>query len=120
MFWCLAMDEPNSETVQQTALYYWLPNDYKTAGGGIKGSARGKLKYNDSGGFTDNRFSLYHGAKMECRFWSKDIKTLEGPRPYAVWSDEEIPVLWLEGVDRRLLTQAEPTRALVPRWQILL
>lgn len=120
MFWCLAIDEPNSETVQQTALYYWLPNEYKTEGGGIKGTARGKLKYNDSGGFTDNRFSLYHGAKMECRFWSKDIKTLEGPRPYAVWSDEEIPLPWIQGIDKRLLTQAEPTRALVPKWKRLL
>jgi hypothetical protein len=120
MFWCLAIDEPNSETVQQAALYYWLPNEYKTEGGGIQGTARGKLKFNDSGGFTDNRFSLYHGAKMECRFWSKDIKTLEGPRPYAVWSDEEIPLPWIQGIDKRLLTHAEPTRALCPKWKRLL
>lgn len=119
MFWCLSMDEPNSTTVQQTALYWWLPNDYKTETGAIKGTARGKLRWNDSGGFTDNRFSLRHGAKMECRFWSKDIGTLEGPRPYAVWSDEEIPLPWLEGIERRLITQAEPTEALVPKWKQL-
>lgn len=120
LFWAYAMDEPNSETVQQAALYYWLPNSYKTEGGAVKTTAKTKLRFNTSGGFTDNRFGLDNGARMECRFWSKAIESLEGPRPSTVWSDEEIPLLWLDGIRRRLLTFAEGTKAHVAEWTALL
>ena len=120
LFWAYAMDEPNSETVQQAALYYWLPVSYKTDGGAVKTTARTKLRFNASGGFTDNRFGLDNGARMECRFWSKDIDSLEGPRPSTVWSDEEIPLIWMEGIRRRLLTFAEGTKAHIEGWKQLL
>lgn len=120
LWWAYAMDEPNSETVQQAALYYWLPNSYKTDGGSVKTTARTKLRFNTSGGFTDNRFGLDNGSRMECRFWSKAIESLEGPRPWAVWSDEEIPIAWLDGIRRRLLTYAEGTKLHVKEWENLL
>lgn len=120
LFWYYAMDEPNSETVQQSALYYWLPQSYKTDSGAVKTMAKTKLRYNTSGGFTDNRFGLDNGARAECRFWSKDIGSLEGPRPWCVWSDEEIPLAWLEGIRRRLLTYAEGTAQHVAAFKQLL
>ncbi len=119
LFWSVAEDEPNSETVAQSALYYWLPISYKTSGGAVKTTARTKLRFNDSGGFTDNRFGLDNGSRMECRFWSKAISTLEGPRPWCVWVDEEGPLAWISGLRKRLLTYAEGTKAHIPQWVAL-
>lgn len=116
LFWSVAEDEPNSETVAQSALYFWLPNSYKTSGGAVKTTARTKLRFNDSGGFTDNRFGLDNGSRMECRFWSKNISTLEGPRPFCVWVDEEGPLPWITGLMKRLLTFAEGTKAHIQQW----
>lgn len=120
MFWTLALDEQASETVQQKAVYYWLPNEYKPDSGAVKTTARRKLRFNQSGGFTDNQFSLDNGAQMQGRFWSKDITTLEGVRPCFVWSDEGVPVAWLEGATNRLVSAAGRTRALCPKWDRLL
>lgn len=121
VFWCLAETEPKSEAVEQPKIYAWLPNDYKTTKGSIKKTARAKLAYNDAGGFTDNTFSLSHGAICRFRFWSATADTvLEGPRPIAVWSDEELPYYWLEQIEKRLLTEAEASKAIVPKLKMLL
>ncbi len=120
LFWSLAEDEPNSKTVAQSALYFWLPISYKTASGSVKKMARTKLNFNDSGGFTDNRFGLDNASQMECRFWSKNISTLEGPRPYCVWVDEEAPLAWVVGLRKRLLSYAEGTKEHIPQWVKLL
>lgn len=120
-FWSLAMDEPQSTSIQQKALNYWLPNAYKPDSGGVKTTGVQKLKYNPAGGFTDNRFTLGKGVTMECRFWSAAIETLEGNRPYCVWSDEELPLTWMERIsDKRMLTEAEPSALLCPGWAALL
>lgn len=108
-YWCMALDEPNSESIQQKALFFWLPNEYKPDSGGVKTTGSQKLKYNSSGGFTDNKFTINRGVTMEFRFWSSDLSTVEGNRPYMVWSDEGIPLEWMDGVKRRLLTHSEPT-----------
>lgn len=120
MFWMLALDETASETVQQKALYYWLPNQYKTLTGAVKTTQRRKLRFNQSGGFTDNQFSLDNGAQCQGRFWSTKIDTLEGVRPWCVWSDEGVPVEWLEGATRRMVTAHKHTRGFLPRWKRLL
>jgi hypothetical protein len=121
VFWCLAETEPKSEAVEQPKIYAWLPSDYKTVKGSVKKTARGKLGYNDAGGFTDNTFSLYHGGICRFRFWSAaPDAVLEGPRPLAAWSDEELPFYWLEQIEKRLLTEAEHSVAIVPKLKMLL
>ena len=119
-FWCMALDEPNSESIQQKAMFFWLPNEYKPDSGGVKTTGSQKLKYNSSGGFTDNKFTINQGVTMEFRFWSSDLSTVEGNRPYMVWSDEGIPLEWMDGIRRRILTHAEPTARLQPMWLALL
>jgi hypothetical protein len=121
VFWFLAETEPKSVAVEQPKVYAWLPSRYKPAKGSILKTGRGKLGYTDASGFTDNSFSLYHGAIGRFRFWSaKPDTVLEGPRPIAAWSDEELPFYWLEQIEKRLLTEAEHSRVLVPTWERLL
>jgi len=120
LIWCFAQDEPNSEAIQQPKLYHYLPAAYKTEKGSIKRTAAAKLNYNNAGGFTDNKFGLHNGTTVEFRFWSKEITTLEGPRPYFAWTDEEVPAAWMEGITRRLLSFAEGTIAYCEEWRELL
>lgn len=120
LVWCHSEDEPNSERIQQRNIYHYLPSDYKTDRGSIKKTQKAKLSFNVAGGFTDNKFSLHNGTVTEFRFWSKELTTLEGVRPHFAWTDEEVPLAWMEGITRRLLSWAGPTVAYVPRLKELL
>lgn len=121
VFWCLSESEPKSVAVQQPKIYAALPLEYKTDKGSIKKTARGKLGWTDAGGFTDNSFSLYHGAICRFRFWSAKLDdVMEGPRPIAVWSDEEEPFAFMDGAEKRLNTEAELSNVLVPQLRALL
>lgn len=115
LVWCHSEDENNSERVQQRNIYHYLPLDYKTDKGSIRKTAKAKLSYNVAGGFTDNKFALHNGTVCEFRFWSKELTTLEGVRPYFAWTDEEVPLAWMEGITRRLLSWAAPTVEFIPR-----
>lgn len=120
LVWQFSADEKNSRRIPQKAVYDMLPMVYRTDSGKLKRTRTTKLNYTEAGGFTDNTFSLPSGTVSEFRFYSADIKTLEGPRPHFAWSDEEIPLEWMEGVSSRLHTHAEATKHDVPALQELL
>lgn len=112
--WSFAMDETNSEAINQQWMRYYLPLEYKSA----KGSAN--MRFSEKGGFTNNKFSLHNGSRCEYRFYSKDIESNEGVRPAMAWLDEEFPDVWLDAVERRLLTYAGRTWEHIPMWKALL
>jgi hypothetical protein len=120
LVWSYSLDEPNSKVINQKWTHWYLPNEYKTEKGSVKRTGTAKLNHNEAGGFTNNTFSLHSGSTCDFRFYSKDIATLEGPRPAFVWMDEEFNDAWLDGVERRLLTHAGRTRDHMGMWRKLL
>lgn len=120
LVWQFSADEKNSRRIPQKTVYEMLPTAYRNETGKLKRTVTTKLNYTAAGGFTDNTFSLPSSTVVEFRFYSADIGTLEGPRPHFVWSDEELPLEWLEGATSRLHTHAEATKHDVPELKGLL
>jgi hypothetical protein len=118
--WIHSMDEQNSKLVMQSAFYHYLPLNYKTESGRNKKNVNVNLSYNVNSGFTNNAFSLNNGAVGQFRFWTKEMDTLEGGRPWVAQSDEMLPKPWKDSITRRLLTNAGPTARDTPLWEGLL
>ncbi len=115
----LTDDEPKSKDVQQQKVYVWLPEKYHNERGRQQTNANTKFGWNGAGGFTENEFCI-NGMVANFRFWSALVTSMEGPRPYFAWSDEGIPLDWLEAVERRLLTEAESSKRMIKDWEDLL
>ena len=112
--WSFAEEEKASREVPQRWIYHYLPAGEKTDSGKRRKTARTKMSYNITNGFTDNTFSLENKCRANFSFYNANIKGKEGPRPHIVWADEMEPVNFMEISLDRLLTNAGHTRALVP------
>jgi hypothetical protein len=115
----LTDDEPKSKKVQQQKVYVWLPEKYHNERGRLSTTANTKFGWNGADGFTENGFCI-NGSVGSFRFWSALVTSMEGLRPYFVWSDEEIPLDWLEAARRRLITEAEGSKKFITEWRGLL
>jgi len=113
--WQHSLDEDSSREVPQRIIYSYLPQEFRSETGKLKKSAQTKLTYNKVNGFTDNAFGLPNGSRSLFKFYGGgDVNALEGPRPDFVWADEMVPLDWVEGSCRRLVTKAGMTRRLIP------
>lgn len=119
-FWTFSYDDDKSAEVVEAALRFWQPNEYKTDTGRLKKMASQKMAYDRAGGFTNNECAVMSGAVCRFKTWAQDIGKLEGPRPTTVWGDEQVPVMVLEAAENRLLTAAEYTHEMQPKWKELL
>jgi len=119
-FWTFSYDDDKSAEVVEAALRFWQPNEYKTDTGRLKKMAAQKMAYDRAGGFTNNECAVMSGAVCRFKTWAQDIGKLEGPRPTTVWGDEQVPVMVLEAAENRLLTAAEYTHEMMPKWKELL
>lgn len=119
-FWTFSFDDDKSAEVIESALRFWQPNEYKTETGRLKKLASQKMGYDRAGGFTNNECAVMSGAVCRFKTWAQDIGKLEGPRPVTVWGDEQVPVQVLEAAENRLLTAAEWTHEMMPKWKELL
>lgn len=113
--WQHSLDEDSSREIPQRIIYSYLPEEFRSDTGKLKKSAKTKLTYNKVNGFTDNAFGLPNSSRALFKFYGGgDVNALEGPRPDFVWADEMVPLDWVEGSCRRLVTKAGLTRALIP------
>ena len=119
-FWTFSYDDDKSAEVVEAAIRFWQPNEYKTETGRLKKMANQKMAYDRAGGFTNNECAVMSGAVCRFKTWAQDIGKLEGPRPTTAWADESVPVMVLEAVENRLLTAAEFTHEMMPKWKELL
>jgi len=119
-FWTFSYDDDKSAEVVEAAVRFWQPNEYKTDTGRLKKMANQKMAYDRAGGFTNNECAVMSGAVCRFKTWAQDIGKLEGPRPTTAWADESVPVAVLEAVENRLLTAAEYTHEMMPKWKELL
>lgn len=109
--WGLHSDEGSSQAIQQSRIWKYLPADIKPSETGkYKKTVTAKLSYNALTGFTENAFALHNGSKMKFKFYSADVKSVEGAELDVAWSDELIPLNWVQAMEYRLLTRAAHTR----------
>lgn len=113
--WQHSLDEDSSREIPQRIIYSYLPEEFRTEKGKLKKTSQTKLTYNKVNGFTDNSFGLENGSRALFKFYGGgDVNALEGPRPDFVWADEMVPVDWVEGSCRRLVTKAGQSHGIVP------
>jgi hypothetical protein len=121
LVWAFHTDQSSSRSVQQDRFWKYLPADLKPDSGKAKKTLNARMNYNVVTGFTENCFSLPHGARCVFKFYSGDAKALEGDQPHIVWSDERIPLAWIEAIAIRLATRAGQTYGLSeqlrPYWE---
>lgn len=121
LLWAFHTDQSSSRAVQQDRFWKYLPNDLKPDSGKTRKGLNQRMNYNVVTGFTENCFSLPHGARCIFKFYSGDAKALEGDQPAVVWSDERIPLAWIEAIAIRLATRAGQTHAIAaqlkPLWE---
>lgn len=104
--WAFHADQAASRSVQQRRSWHYLPPEHRPDSGKLKKGVRQRMNYNQESGFTENMFSISNGSAAHYKFYSADVKGLEGDEPDFCWSDEEIPEEWVEAIGVRLITKA--------------
>jgi hypothetical protein len=103
--WCLQSTERSSIENQQSLLWKYLPAEYRTSSGKLKQGATTKITYSQAGGFTEGVFVLPNGSQCVFKYYSMDVKNIEGAELDAAWADELVTPDWLEALRYRLLTR---------------
>ena len=112
LIFCFSQNKEISVLVQQSAVYQWLPSEFKSR----VLSSVGNINYSFKNGFTDNALVLPNGSKIIFKFytqWMQDDTILEGMElgcrePSGVnigaWLDEYL--LGMDLIDRLYLRLA--------------
>lgn len=103
--WCLQSTESSSRENQQSVIWRYLPPEYRHESGKLRQGTTTKINYSLSGGFTEGKFVLPNGAMCIFKYYSMDVKNIEGAELDAAWADELITLDWLEAIRYRLLTR---------------
>jgi phage terminase large subunit-like protein len=98
---CCHTSHSSSVTVQQPAIYNWLPNELKVT---RKGRV-GYLNYSRKNGFTDGSFILSNGSRCDFLNYTQSDQVLEGREIDLIWCDELVPQSWVETLRFRLVTR---------------
>jgi len=103
--WCLQSTERSSIENQQSLLWKYLPAEYRTSTGKLKGGVTTKITYSQAGGFTESVFVMPNGSQCVFKYYSMDVKNIEGAELDCAWADELVTPEWLEALRYRLLTR---------------
>jgi hypothetical protein len=103
--WCLQSTEASSIENQQSLIWKYLPPEYRHESGRLKQGTTTKINYSVSGGFTENKLVLPNGSMCVFKFYSMDVRSVEGAELNAAWADELVTPDWLEALRYRLLTR---------------
>jgi hypothetical protein len=103
--WCLQSTEASSIENQQGLIYKYLPPEYRSETGKLRQGTTTKINYSVSGGFTENKLVLPNGSMCVFKFYSMDVKSVEGAELDCAWADELVTPDWLEALRYRLLTR---------------
>jgi len=98
---CCHTSSATSITVQQPAIYQYLPVE-------LKGTKKGKihyLNYSRKNGFTDGSFILPNGSRCDFLNYTQNEHSIEGREADLVWCDELVPQLWVDTLRFRLVTR---------------
>lgn len=98
---CCHTSNATSVTVQQPAIYGYLPVE-------LKATKKGRIhyvNYSRKNGFTDGSFILHNGSRCDFLNYTQSENTIEGRDADFVWCDELVPQSWVETLRFRLLTR---------------
>jgi hypothetical protein len=77
--WCLQSTEASSIQNQQPYIWDYLPAEWKPAATGkMRKGVTMNVTYSQKGGFTENSFVLGNGSQCWFKFYSMDVKAIEG------------------------------------------
>jgi hypothetical protein len=104
--WCLQSTESSSIQNQQPYIWEYLPAEWKPAASGkMRKGVITNITYSQKGGFTENSFVLPNGSQCWFKFYSMDVKAIEGAELNYCWADELVTPEWLEALRFRLITR---------------
>jgi hypothetical protein len=104
--WCLQSTESSSIQNQQPYIWEYLPAEWKPAASGkMRKGVVTNITYSQKGGFTENSFVLPNGSQCWFKFYSMDVKAIEGAELNYCWADELVTPEWLEALRFRLITR---------------
>jgi Terminase large subunit, T4likevirus-type, N-terminal len=98
---CCHTSHATSVTVQQPAIYNYLPV-------ALRGTKKGRihyLNYSRKNGFTDGSFILPNGSRCDFLNYTQSENTIEGREADMVWCDELVPQMWVDTLRYRLVTR---------------
>jgi len=102
-WWCCDSTEAQSRMNQQRLIWKYLPAEWRNVEtGSLRRTRVTKVKYSVAGGFTENCLIMPNESEIFFKFYEMNIKNLEGPELDGVWSDELIPLDWVETLVYRL------------------
>ena len=104
--WCLQSTESSSIQNQQPYIWEYLPAEWKPAASGkMRKGVTTNVTYSQKGGFTENSFVLPNGSQCWFKFYSMDVKAIEGAELNYCWADELVSPEWIEALRFRLITR---------------
>lgn len=98
---CCHTSNATSVTVQQPAIYNYLPV-------ALRATKKGKvhyLNYSRKNGFTDGSFILPNGSRCDFLNYTQSENTIEGREADLIWCDELVPQSWIDTLRYRLVTR---------------
>jgi len=122
---CFHSSEKSSQLQQQPYVYRYLPPEIRELN---KITRHYRMKYSNGKGFSDDMFILPR-TRGECLFFNykQDVSVLEGYEFDLVWTDELVPVSFLEALEFRtasrggkIISSYTPVRGYSPTTQMLM
>ena len=98
---CCHTSHATSVTVQQPAIYNYLPV-------ALRATKKGRihyLNYSRKNGFTDGSFILPNGSRCDFLNYTQSENTIEGREADLIWCDELVPQSWVDTLRYRLVTR---------------
>lgn len=98
---CCHTSHATSVTVQQPAIYNYLPV-------ALKATKKGRIhymNYSRKNGFTDGSFILPNGSRCDFLNYTQSENTIEGREADLIWCDELVPQTWIDTLRYRLVTR---------------
>ena len=98
---CCHTSHATSVTVQQPAIYNYLPV-------ALRATKKGRihyLNYSRKNGFTDGSFILPNGSRCDFLNYTQSENTIEGREADMIWCDELVPQSWVDTLRYRLITR---------------
>ena len=98
---CCHTSHATSVTVQQPAIYNYLPV-------ALRATKKGRihyLNYSRKNGFTDGSFILPNGSRCDFLNYTQSENTIEGREADLIWCDELVPQSWVDTLRYRLITR---------------
>lgn len=105
---CLCPSEKQAREVMMARMWGNFPIEWRPESTGkLKSGVTGNISYSEKMGFTENLFIFPNGSRCTFYFYEDgDPKSLEGVELDLVVADEEVPLVWLEAAEYRLVRRS--------------